>query len=361
MTRAGARPARRLAALTVALLALSAPSAPAQDAETLWQQGDRNAAVTLLEQALQRDPGDRAARARLAERLMQVHRYSSAAEVAEPLGASHAGLRGRALYLVGRHEEALALLRQDDPLEALMRVDAHEVLGHDVSVVREALAVAAAQLAEDDARLLVIEGRLALREGLPEQAVAVFERVLAQDPSDPAALFGLGQALVRAGRRAEGLAVMTRHRELVPLIDARDAARQSIDIGPLHADNHAALGDAERALGRHDAALAAYARANALARPEQLVPVALRQARLLSDDLGRPDDAVAVLDEALQRRADLRLLVRAGDILLAAERPAAALERFEVALAQRPEDASLRQRRDQARLAARGTPTDESP
>ena len=159
------------------------------------------------------------------------------------------------------------------------------------------------------------------------------------------------RALISAGERDEGLAVLERHRTLVPLFDQLDFAERSVDLAPLHAPNHAAVGDAQRALGRLDEAQAAYARAIELARGEELVPIALRQARLLAEDRSNVDGAVSALESAAVRFPDARLFVRSGDLLMTAGRPIDAVQRYLKARELRPQDAQIAQRIEAARAA----------
>jgi len=332
--------ASRLAPCAATLPLWASALAP-QSWDAAWAAGEREDAVALMEEALADDPDDETLRRSLAERQMAIHRYEAAlATAGDDTGRS--SVRGRALYLLGRYEEALEHLDPDDPLEAVMRVDAHEVLGHEEETWA-ALRSAESVLGRDTAALLSLRGRLLARAGRHEEAVDAFERALAVDAFDRAALHGLGRS--RLGRREEATAVLDRHRALVPLLDQLDFARRAVDLGPLHAANHALVGDAERALGRRDEALAAYVRAGELATPGELGPVLLRHARLLDEDLGRRDEAVAVLDAGWERARDPRLPVRAGDLLADAGRWDEALARYDAALAVRPGDPQIEARR----------------
>ena len=341
------------------LVAEPAAASPVGDdeVERLWRGGERRQALERMVARLEATPDDDALRARLAERLLSVHMFEAALEFAAPLGDEGHDIAGRALYFLGRYEEAEPRLR---PLaarggvhEALMLADALEALGR----VDEADAVAAEALTRhggDHAPLLSFLGRRAAARGEHAAALERFEAALALDPLLPEALYGRGQALVRSGRRDEGLAELQRHRELVPLMDAREHALRAVDLEPSHASNHALLADAERALGRTPLALDHYARAQALATPTELVPISLRHARALFEDVGRLDDAVALLDAAAERLPDARLPVRAGDMLAAAGRHTEARERYELALTWRPGEPAILQRLEAAREAVSG-------
>ncbi|MCB9899444.1 MAG: tetratricopeptide repeat protein [Planctomycetes bacterium] len=334
---------------------LPAPADPS-DWRALWDSGRLESAVDLLEQQLAQHPDDVALRIECARRQMMVHRYAAALASAEPLGEVLRPLRGQALYLLGRHEEALDLLDPDDPVESLMRVDALEMLGRR-DETWAALAQAERVRGADDPLLLALEGRLLAGAGKHEEAVAAFRHALEGDPFLPAARFGLGQSLLRLGRREEGLAVLAEHRRLAPLIDRLEGARRAVELGPFHADNHAQLGDVLRELGRLDEADACYSRAIDLATPASLVPVVLRRARLLAEDRHDVDGAVAQLEQGLERGGDVRLAVRAGDVLRDAGRPAEALPWYERALVLRPGDPAIVARAEAVRAAAtEGTP-----
>ena len=338
------------AAFIASFLLLWASSRQAEDPGALWAAGRRADAIHALQARLQASPDDRPLRLDLAERQLEVHWYSAALETVGPLGQEADRVRARALYRLGRWDEALVLLSRDDPGEILLRLEAQEVLGQDAGSEAD-LARASELLGADDPHLLVYQARAEARRGRWPEAVAAFRRAVASDPYDGAALFGLGRALISAGERDEGLAVLERHRTLVPLLDQLDFAERSVDLAPLHAPNHAAVGDAQRALGRLDEAQAAYARAIDLARGEELVPIALRQARLLAQDRSNVEGAVSALESAAARFPDARLFVRSGDLLMTAGRPLDAVQRFLRARELRPDDAQIAQRIEAARAA----------
>ncbi|MEM7305758.1 MAG: tetratricopeptide repeat protein [Planctomycetota bacterium] len=341
-----------LAPLLLALLL--APQAPPDDeAARLWAAGERVAAVERLAARLVEAPDDLGLRRRLVTHEVEIHRYAAALQHAEGLGSEVDDERGYCLFRLGRFEEALGYLDPKNERHALLIFDTLESLGRGADAAA-ALERAAEVLGEGDPRVLVRRGRMcadAGEHGLAEQA---FRRALEGDGVLLDAWFGLGQALVRQGKRDEARAALERHRALVPLIDAYDFARKSLDLAPNHAPNHAALGDVERQLGRLGRAETSYAAAARLAQPAELPPIALRHARLLDEDRRDPDGAARVLDEAFARVPDPRLAVRAGDVLLAAGRPEEALSRFEQARRLRPSDAEVQRRIDAARRAGEG-------
>ncbi len=318
------------------------------EVESLWRTGQRAEALERLSLALDESPGDLWLRRLLVEHQLAVHRYAAAFETARPAGAALQSLQAEALFLLDRFEEALPLLDSSNPTQALARVEGLEILGRSEQA-RLALEGLGELPESHRIRRALVTGRLEASAGRHELAAQAFETVLAEDPVNPGALFGLGQALVRTGRRDEGLVLLTRHREIVPLMDELDFAVRAVDLSPLHAPNHASVGDAQRKLGRFEPARASYQAALLYASPEQLPPVALRFARLLEEDLGDVGAAVELLDEASSTVDDLRLLVRAGDILLRSQAYGEARLRFEQALTLRPQDGAIIQRIEAAK------------
>ncbi|MCZ6598574.1 MAG: tetratricopeptide repeat protein [Planctomycetota bacterium] len=324
---------------------------PGAEAERLWAEGRRVEAVDRNAAELARRPDDAELRALLVERELEIHRYAAALEHAALLGPDFDDERGFALYWLGRYEEALARLDSDLPDQTLLVVDACEALGLEQETAR-AIEKAADVLGRSDPRVLTWRGKVLASEGDHARAGETFRAALAQDPHLPEALFGLGRALVRSGKRDEGLAVLRRHRELVPLFDQLVFARKSLDLNPLHAPGHARVGDVERAIGRIDRALEAYRRAESLAEIDQVVPIALRHARLQAEDRGDVEAALRVLRLAELRVTDVRLIVRAGSVLLAAKRPAEAVRELERALGLDPGDEAIRSILREARADA---------
>ena len=340
------------ALISLALCGQTAPSpARAAEAAALWERGERTAALELLVEhwdALPEGQRDPALRRQLVEWEFAVHRFGAA--LGHMGTADFGGRRGEALYHLSRFEEALLHLGSSSPAEVLYRLDGLEALGrleeHDAELAR------ALERWPDEPRFWTLDGIRLARGADLSGAIERFRAALAANPIDAAACFGLGQALVRSGAREEGLRVLAEHRRQVPLIDELGFAEHSLDLAPLHAPNHAAVGDAERALGRFDRAEAAYARALQLAEGAQVVPIALRAARLLAEDRGDLESALAVLRASAAQVSDPRLHVRAGDLLLEAGRAAEAAAAYETALALAPGDAQIQERVQRARRAA---------
>jgi len=333
----------------VPLLA-AAQEAPADRAAELWQAGRRAEAIEAARAELAREPEPTGLLRRVAEWEMAVHRYEAALADLEPLGPEVDSLRGEALFRLGRYEEAVAKLDASDSWQALMRVEALWALAR-FEQADAALEEAARVVGEEDPRVLSLQGRRLARLERHAEAAQAFRGALEKDPLLPEALFGLGQALLRSGEREAGLAALERHRALLPLLDALDFARRGVDLAPAHAPNLAALGDAERALGRLDQAEAAYREAARLAEPEQLAPIALRHARLLEEDRGDPERALVLLDEAGERSGDPRPWVRAGDLLTRLGRHLEALQRYLRAQVLRPGDPEIERRIAASRAA----------
>ncbi|MFT7464498.1 MAG: tetratricopeptide (TPR) repeat protein [Pseudohongiellaceae bacterium] len=327
--------------------------------EVDWQAGHRERAVDALETQLEGNAEDTELWLLLAQRQLQVHRFEGALLSATPLGLAGRSLRAQAHYLLGHFELAIAELDPQAPSEVLMLVDAHEILGHGPET-EAALLAARAVLGADNAQVAVAEGRAAARAGQHQRALVAFRRALAIDPFEHSAYFGLGRSLLQLGQKEDALAALARHRELVPLMDQREHALRAIDLAPLHAANHAQLGDVDRAIGRLDQAEASYRRAAQLASSSELTVIALRHARLLHEDRNQLSAAIEMLDQAALATGDIRLTVRAGDLLLANGQGRAALARFDLAQQARPTDTQIAARRQAALAVAQEMSQDNS-
>lgn len=346
---------RSLAILAASLASVAAPAtaiqAPNPSAAELWSRGLRVEAIAAARAELGESP-DSEALSRLVAWQMAIHHYQPALADAERCGAACDRQRAEVLYHMGEYARAVELLDERDPLGVLWKVDALEALSRfEESDAVLARAIQGSRVSPDDPRILGAQGRSAARRGDFTGAAAAFRAALAVDPFDGESLFGLGRALVQGGDREAGLRALERHRALVPLLDGVDFAQRGIDLAPAHAPNWTALGDAERAIRRFDRADAAYRRAAALAEGDELVPNALRWARLLAEDRGDTQAAVDLLVRTSRRAPDVRLHVRAGDVLLDARRATDALAQFEAARALRPTDAKIAERIAAARAA----------
>lgn len=332
------------------LLLLALAQLPPEALRLLREQRPREAAL-VLEQELARRPEQGELRRALVRVLLDLEQSERALALAQGFPELDA-LRARALHALGRLEEALPLLERGGADELLLAADALDALGRQEGVAA-VLARAEALLGAEHPAALVLRGRERARAGRHEEAADCFRRARAADPLDARALFGLGRALVFLGRREEGLAVLEEHRRLLPLLDRLEFARAGLALDPAHAPNHAALGDVERELGRTDAAEAEYRAALALARGDEVVPVALRLARLLDEDRADGAAAIALLRAAQERSPDVRLAVREGDLLEARGERDAAVEAWRRAARSRPGDPAIAERLARAGAAER--------
>ena len=334
--------------LLIHLLLWTVPlQGPLEDGERLWGTGERARALTAWEAALVEQPGDQALRARLVRGALDAARFELALAHSPGLGPADRGLRGEALYFLARYEEALEALASDArgqrlAAECLWALGRLEELEERLPALRRALGERAVEVRRLEARLL-------LQRGDDLEAIPLLREVLAQEPLDAEASFALGRALVREGSRQEGLALLERHRTLVPLLDALDFARRGVALAPLGAGNQAALAEAWEDLVAHDPgalerAAAAHDRALALARGAELVPVALRAARFEAELRGSHEQAARLLAAALERAGDVRLRVRRADHLAQAGDIEEARRELRRALEQRPGDNAIQQR-----------------
>ena len=334
------------ALLLISLLSTSLPQGPKE----LWSRGERGRAIEALSVELSARERPEL-RQRLVEWCFAVHRYSAALEAAEGLGPAGDPHRGRALYFLGRYEEALELLDDEDGEAVLMRVESLRALGRDWAAWVEP---AAKLLGARDHRVELLRARALLEEGEHAPAARAFSRVLDRAPLEAEALFGLGRARLLSGDRARGLEALERHRALTPLLDALDFAERGLDLAPAHGPNHAALGDAWRELvpfdrGCYARAEGGYQAALSRMKGKARVPVHLRRARLIADHGDGVVAAAYALDAALKDGEDPQLLVRAADYFAEGGDAGLALLRLERALALRPGDRAIRERIERVR------------
>lgn len=322
-------------------------------ARELWDQGQREQAVESL-RLRRAAPGVGPEELRqLALWCFEIHRLEQCLETLDQLQQDPDRLRGRTLVRLHRYAEALELLGQGSSAELLARLEAQEALGLFQEWDKE-LAAAAELLGAQHPEVLRRRGRLALDAGRLEEAIAHFEATLRQEPSAAPALFGLGQALLRSGREEQGLAKLAEHRRLVTLLDELEFAQRSLDLAPRHGPNWGALGDAQRRMGQPQQALLAYNRGLELTDGEQHITILLRAARVEEEDLLKPDLALQRLEQALLKQPDPRLMVRASDVALRSGNLERAQQHLDAALAQRPKDAALLERRAALEKARQG-------
>ena len=109
-------------------------------------------------------------------------------------------------------------------------------------------------------------GRLDLKAGNAARATERFRQVLARQPDHQGALFSLGSALIRQGKEREGKQVLEHHRRIGHLQGRLKSLSLMADSPKASSEVFADLGDVYLELGRKEAALKAYQRA------EQLTP-----------------------------------------------------------------------------------------
>ena len=190
------------------------------------------------------------------------------------------------------------------------------------------IAIPSASLGEPAAEAEVIsqkiaEGIQALESDDYDGAVHAFREALAAAPNSEPALLGLSEALALQGDSVAALAV----------------ARQALDAAPRSATATLAVARQLARLGESAQALQELRRLRAL-DPEELQ--GYRLSALLLRDLGRGDEAIALLELALEQDLrDPRLEEELALLLIAADRPQEARHRAEEALAVHGETAGL--------------------
>ncbi|MFT7487132.1 MAG: tetratricopeptide (TPR) repeat protein, partial [Candidatus Paceibacteria bacterium] len=257
-------------------------------------------------------------------------------------------LQGQALYFLARYSDCLTLLRLDDSRELLMHAEALRALGR-LQELHELLPTLKEVLGNDAPEVLLIEAREDLRSKNYEAAIVRFRHVLQRQPLETEALFGLGQALGRMGKKEQALSVLEHHRQLLPLLDALDFAQRGVQLAPRRASNLAHLGDAWSALVLHDPgantqARQAYVEAQRFASAKEMVPILLRWARHVASMEGDLSAACQILRNALKSSADPRLRVRLADYLSDMGKQDEALEQLKLVLRQRPGDSAVLER-----------------
>lgn len=318
-----------------------------EEALELWRAGERAKALEILVERLAEDPADARLRTELVKAELSVQRFEAALAHAAGLPPEAAGLRGRALYFLTRYAEALEHLGEDRE-EQFMRAECLRALARFEELDALVMQLGRSFGPDDlDVKLLVARGHV--RRGEDAEAIPLLRHVLGARPLEPEALFALGRALVRTGSREEGLALLQRHRELAPLLDALDFAERGALLAPRGAANQAALGDAWRALvpfseAAKARAAAAYTAALESASGPEIAPIALRAARLRWETLDDREGAIDLLAEQQRRSGDTRLRVRRADYLTELGRYGEALGELQQALLDRPGDRAIEER-----------------
>lgn len=184
-------------------------------------------------------------------------------------------------------------------------------------------------------------GQALKRQGQPQAAIQAFQAALKQDPQRTDAALGLAQALAESGgptgaQRASAVLAEQLKRQPRQAAVRLQLARHLLDAGQaaavpplveeglrLDPDLHAArlvLAEAERRLGRTDAALA---RLGAMVKADQLPVDACLALSALEEARDRPADAQAWLERALAKAGPQELRPQAAmvEFLLRQRRP----------------------------------------
>jgi protein O-GlcNAc transferase len=162
----------------------------------------------------------------------------------------------------------------------------------------------------------------ALARGDHEAAAQGARRAIESAPRDPEAWNLLGLALEPSDPAA-----------------ARAAWERAIALAPGDAEAHFRIGDFERRLGRHDAAIAAYRAALATGSKH---PVLLNNVGLSLRAIGQLDEAARCFEQALEAAPDLaQAHANLGDVLREQHRFAAAMPHYMRALELEPGVAQL--------------------
>jgi len=208
-------------------------------AQVLRQKGDYAAALIVLKNAAQAEPGDAATRYLLAMTYLDTGDALAAEKEARlalkeghPRPASLAAL-GRALVLRGEYQKALDEMagKQDAASTALLpvRADAELALGRRDEA--RALFTRALQAAPNSADALVGLGRVAYLDGDAAAAHACAERVLKAAPGNQEALMFQADLLRAEGQHAQAFAVYDKVLALAPQHRSAHVEKAYLAIG----------------------------------------------------------------------------------------------------------------------------------
>jgi tetratricopeptide (TPR) repeat protein len=198
-------------------------------------------------------------------------------------------------------------------------------------------------------------GYVEMARNEPKAALPHFDRALAADTADFAALNGRAQALLSLGREADALAAL----QLVLAVDPNQPdIRRRIDVLTFRLSEQS-IARARQAVvaGRLDEAVQAYTTAIA-ASPDS--PFLYRELGAIEKQQGRVDEALAHFRKAVALDAtDTRSLVQIGDILAAQNDFEAAIQSYSEAAALEPGDEIERKIEDmRARVALARLPAE---
>lgn len=222
-------------------------------------------------------------------RVLEAERHADAALTVRPDYGPGLALKGRCLFERGEYEEALVYLegalaaKEDDYLRLLAARSYFKLEQYE-----KARALAEAVVTQGlRVRQLELLAEIYRKEGQSERAMAAYEEILRLQPDNRFI-------------RAQLLRLKT---------EAKDPARAASELGRMtkvagYADDpylHLLRGDKLKAGGQLEEALAAYRQARALAPGNQK---ALTQEAFTLNALGRHEEAIPLLAEALKRDPD---------------------------------------------------------
>ncbi len=283
---------------------------------------DTRRALDNYRLALQSNPAYWPAAARLAQLHLDQGRPNQALQTVDAVLGPHPevyqlhALRGDALRSLGRRQEALAAYRQAQDLAPapLSRTD---------------------PINQPLARLRTRMGELQLAANNFGPAQESFERALRNAPDYAPAHVGLARLHTALALRESGAvgAAQATATDQSRFQQANDALQTALSLDPASVDAHTALGNLYAAYGRDAEAVAAWREALTLD------PDAAEEARsrLFAVYLaeGRANEVIAFYRQLLRDQPDsVAALVGLSDAYLAAGQPGAALDAFDLFLAQ---------------------------
>jgi tetratricopeptide (TPR) repeat protein len=212
-------------------------------------------------------------------------RYSAAAVALRPENAGARLALGRALEKLGRHDEALAELREalrlhperaQTYIQLAGVLEAKGLLDEALSAFREAL-----RLAPRNAYAHNGVGTVLANQGKLDEAIPSFQEAIRLKPNYPEAHNNLGAALKLQGRFAEAIKHL----------------REAVRLQPDYANAHYNLGGALADQGKRDEAIATYREAIRL-KPD--FAYAHCRLGLVLAQQGKLDEAIACFKEAVR-------------------------------------------------------------
>ncbi|MFP5405015.1 MAG: XrtA/PEP-CTERM system TPR-repeat protein PrsT [Gammaproteobacteria bacterium] len=323
--------------------------------------GDPKRAIGELESAVQLDSSNLQTELALVTALMRDKRYDQALaaidrmDKKEPGNPLPANLRGAVLNEQGKTQEARRAfeeavkrdpkyfpaaanlanldLHENKPAEARKRYEAVLAADPKNAQAHVALAALAARTGAPRAEVLALlekgraanpqsalpvlaTGRYMLETNTPGEAVPLLQQAVNKDPDNPQLLDLLASALLRTDQRVQAIATWER----------------LLRASPSNWGAHMHIGEAQRAAGNNEAALASFRKAAAIAQDAVEPQVAIAS---VLQQLGRKDEAQKVATELSKSdRNGLVGLVLQGDLAAADRNWAPAIDAYRKAFAQ---------------------------